>query len=346
MKLGGGQIERFLRQPDRSTVLVYGPDQGLVRERVLRLIATVVDDPPDPFRAQRARRRPRCAAIPAACSTRPASLCLLGGRRVVRLRQAGDQATAACRALLQIEPLEALVVIDAGELAAELVAAAADRGRPQRRSAALLSRRGPRPRRARSTGCSPSTASRPRPRRAPSWSSISAPIAASPAARSPSWRSIGEPAARRRRVTLEAAATHGRRQRGARSRRSGACRGRGRCARSSSAASTACSARAQSPVRLVRALAIHFTRLHQLALQGRSRRAARGRWSSARSRRSTSAARRRSARRCGAGRRSAPRQPSGACSPPRSAARPPAGRTTALCRRAALGVCLEARRGA
>jgi DNA polymerase III subunit delta len=44
------------------------------------------------------------------------TLCLMGGRRVVRLRQAGDQATAACRALLALDPLEALVVIDAGEL--------------------------------------------------------------------------------------------------------------------------------------------------------------------------------------------------------------------------------------
>ena len=117
MKLVGGQIERFLRRPDRSTVLVYGPDQGLVRERVLRLIATAVDDPSDPFRVSELGAD-LVRSDPGRLLDEARSLCLLGGRRVVRLRQAGDLATAGCRALLQIEPLEALVVIDAGELAA------------------------------------------------------------------------------------------------------------------------------------------------------------------------------------------------------------------------------------
>ena len=45
VKLVGGQVERFLRQPDLPVVLVYGPDQGLVRERAERLIAAVLDDP-------------------------------------------------------------------------------------------------------------------------------------------------------------------------------------------------------------------------------------------------------------------------------------------------------------
>jgi DNA polymerase-3 subunit delta len=119
MKLSGGQAERFCRRPDPAcpVILVHGPDEGLVRERVERLIRTVLDDPRDPFRSSelsldQVKSEPACLADEAR------SLCLLGGRRVIRLRQATDQATAACRNLLALNPIEALVVIDAGELAA------------------------------------------------------------------------------------------------------------------------------------------------------------------------------------------------------------------------------------
>ena len=119
MKLTGGQAERFCRRPDPAypVILVHGPDDGLVRERVERLIRTVLDDPKDPFRTSevsvdRLRSEPSCLADEAR------SLCLLGGRRVIRLRQATDQASAACRNLLSLGTIEALVVIDAGELAA------------------------------------------------------------------------------------------------------------------------------------------------------------------------------------------------------------------------------------
>ena len=119
MKLAGAQVERFLRRPDPATpvVLIHGADEGLVRERVERLIATVLDDPRDPFRASELGVE-LLRAEPARLADEARALCLLGGRRVVRLRQASDQATAACRALLALESIEALVVIDAGELAA------------------------------------------------------------------------------------------------------------------------------------------------------------------------------------------------------------------------------------
>ena len=96
-------------------VLVYGPDQGLVRERVERLIGAVLDDPQDPFRLSELSADV-VRGDPGRLLDEARALCLVGGRRVVRLRQASDQATAACRALLALEPLEALVVIDAGEL--------------------------------------------------------------------------------------------------------------------------------------------------------------------------------------------------------------------------------------
>jgi DNA polymerase III subunit delta len=119
VKLTGGQAERFLRRPDPATpvVLVHGPDEGLVRERVERLIRTELDDPKDPFRASELDVD-AVRTDPARLADEARSLCLLGGRRVVRLRQASDQAAAACRALLALERIDALVVIDAGELGA------------------------------------------------------------------------------------------------------------------------------------------------------------------------------------------------------------------------------------
>jgi DNA polymerase III subunit delta len=117
MKLGGQPLERFLRQPSpgQPVVLVYGPDQGLVRERVERLLAAVLADPKDPFRLSELSAD-AVRADPGRLLDEARALCLVGGRRVVRIRQAGDQVTAACRHLLGLETLDALVVIDAGEL--------------------------------------------------------------------------------------------------------------------------------------------------------------------------------------------------------------------------------------
>jgi DNA polymerase-3 subunit delta len=119
MKLSGGQIERFCRRPDPAypVVLVHGADEGLVRERVERLIRTVLDDPKDPFRTSEVSVD-QLRSEPSRLADEARSLCLLGGRRVIRLRQASDQASAACRILLGLATIEALVVIDAGELAA------------------------------------------------------------------------------------------------------------------------------------------------------------------------------------------------------------------------------------
>ena len=117
MRLTAGQVEGFLRRPDprATTILVYGPDEGLVRERVERLIAGVLDDPHDPFRASELALD-AVRSEPARLADEARALTLTGGRRVVRLRQASDLATPAVRLLLAQQRVEALVVIDAGDL--------------------------------------------------------------------------------------------------------------------------------------------------------------------------------------------------------------------------------------
>ena len=46
-----GDFESYLAKPGakQPIALIYGPDAGLVRERVEALIAKAVDDPRDPF---------------------------------------------------------------------------------------------------------------------------------------------------------------------------------------------------------------------------------------------------------------------------------------------------------
>ena len=96
MKLEPRRIEAFLRDPgDARVVLLFGVDVGLVRERALRLVRAVAGSADDPFRVVELERD----GIPD-IATEMASLPLTGGRRVVRLRDAGDAAVDAVQAVL------------------------------------------------------------------------------------------------------------------------------------------------------------------------------------------------------------------------------------------------------
>ncbi len=119
MKLKPAAVEGFLARPDPRivTVLLYGPDAGLVAERGRRLAAGVVDDLRDPFRvselsADDLRERPGRLVEEAQ------ALCLMGGRRLVRVRDAADLATTAVRDLLALPAQEGFVVLEAGDLPA------------------------------------------------------------------------------------------------------------------------------------------------------------------------------------------------------------------------------------
>ncbi len=119
MKIANPRSDAFVAKPDPAVraVLLYGPDAGLVRERADRLCRTVVADLGDPFRV--------VELLPAALRDDPARLldeaaqiALTGGRRVVRLRDAGDAAAAPLETFLASGAGDALVVVEAGELAA------------------------------------------------------------------------------------------------------------------------------------------------------------------------------------------------------------------------------------
>ena len=117
MKIAAGRVEGFLKSPDGNAraILVYGPDSGLVRERLDRLVKSVVADPRDPFRI--AELTPaRLREDPARLADEAAAIALTGGRRAVVVRDAGDAVTATVAAFLADPKGDALVVIEGGEL--------------------------------------------------------------------------------------------------------------------------------------------------------------------------------------------------------------------------------------
>ncbi len=122
MKLTGARAEAFLRRPDAATraVLLYGPDAGLVRERADSMARTVCPDLADPFRVADLPAA-ALAADPARLADEAAQISLMGGRRVIRVRDAGDAlAPLFLRFLADAAgPAgETLVVVEAGDLPA------------------------------------------------------------------------------------------------------------------------------------------------------------------------------------------------------------------------------------
>lgn len=125
MKITGARIRKFLGEatPGMVSVLVYGPDRGLARERADALARHVVDDPADPFRVAHLGAA-QIKDDPARLSDEAAALSLIGGRRVVRITEATDGLTALFKDFLKTAPSlpggpgseGALVVVEAGEL--------------------------------------------------------------------------------------------------------------------------------------------------------------------------------------------------------------------------------------
>lgn len=117
MKLTGAKAEAFLKAPDPAmrAVLVFGPDSGLVRERVTRLVKSVVADPSDPFRV--AELSPSILKDdPARLADEAAAMALTGGRRVVVVRDAGDTVSSLFQGFLANPMGDALVVVEAADL--------------------------------------------------------------------------------------------------------------------------------------------------------------------------------------------------------------------------------------
>jgi DNA polymerase-3 subunit delta len=88
VKLQPSQVRTFLRDPGKTRiVLLYGDDLGMIRERAEALVRLVAGSLDDPFRVTELARED-IKHLP----DEAAGLSLMGGRRVVRVREATDAA--------------------------------------------------------------------------------------------------------------------------------------------------------------------------------------------------------------------------------------------------------------
>ncbi|WP_170920978.1 DNA polymerase III subunit delta [Enhydrobacter aerosaccus] len=117
MKIEPRQAEAFLKKPDAKirAVVIYGNDDGLVAERGSLLAKTVCEDLKDPFRVVDIGGDV-LKADPARLADEFSAMSLMGGRRVIRVRPAGEESVAALENLIAAGAGDALVVLEAGNL--------------------------------------------------------------------------------------------------------------------------------------------------------------------------------------------------------------------------------------
>ena len=110
-------VDRFIARPDAGMpiVLVYGPDAGLVRERVDALVRASVDDPNDPFALARIEGE-ELAANPARLIEEAHTVPLFGGRRAVLVKANSRNIAAALEPVIASPSNDCRVIIEAGDL--------------------------------------------------------------------------------------------------------------------------------------------------------------------------------------------------------------------------------------
>jgi DNA polymerase-3 subunit delta len=112
------EADRYVATPPKALTiaLVYGPDAGLVQERAEKLLKSVVPDLTDPFNVADLNES-TLVADPARLADEAAAISMMGGRRVVRVRGAGNDLAELFESFMDDPKGDALVVIEAGDLA-------------------------------------------------------------------------------------------------------------------------------------------------------------------------------------------------------------------------------------
>jgi DNA polymerase-3 subunit delta len=115
-------VDAFVARPDpaRRVVLVFGPDAGLVSERVTAILKVSVDDVNDPFALARLDGE-ELAAEPSRLIEEALTMPLFGGRRAVWVKAGSRNIAPAVEALLGADifntgATQCRVVIEAGDL--------------------------------------------------------------------------------------------------------------------------------------------------------------------------------------------------------------------------------------
>jgi len=121
VKINANKVDGFIRSinPEVRAVLVYGPDVGLVRERIKSLSEVIVEDPSDPFYISEFASS-SLAKDPVRLIDEVLAVSFGGGRRVLVVHDGGDDLAGAISSVLDNQaaghPLAALVIVGAGNL--------------------------------------------------------------------------------------------------------------------------------------------------------------------------------------------------------------------------------------
>jgi DNA polymerase III subunit delta len=117
VKIEPRQAEAFLKKPDPKIrgVVIYGNDDGLIAERAQQLAKSVCEDLKDPFRVVDIAGEV-LKGDPARLADEFGAMSLMGGRRVIRVRPAGEESAAALENLVAAPAGDALIVIEGGNL--------------------------------------------------------------------------------------------------------------------------------------------------------------------------------------------------------------------------------------
>lgn len=112
------EAERALRSlgKDVRVVLIYGPDHGLVSERAGSLVSQHLAEGSDPFQLVRLDGAD-VAADPLKLADEANTIGLFGGQRAIRVSATSRSLTAAVEPLLATPPVDALIVLEGGDLA-------------------------------------------------------------------------------------------------------------------------------------------------------------------------------------------------------------------------------------
>ena len=117
MKITFRDIESFVKKPNPAArvILVYGPDDGLMRERAKTMGQTVVPDYNDPFNVA-VLSTDLLAEDPARLSDEANAMSMMGGPRLIRVEDATDKLTTLVKDYLASPNDNALIILEAGNL--------------------------------------------------------------------------------------------------------------------------------------------------------------------------------------------------------------------------------------
>ena len=117
MKLTWKQIDPFIKLPDPKArvVLIYGPDDGLMRERARMIGKTVTPDLDDPFNVT-TLTIDQLNETPSLLNDEANALSMMGGVRLIRISSGSDKITIIVKNYLEDPSPDNLVIIEAGDL--------------------------------------------------------------------------------------------------------------------------------------------------------------------------------------------------------------------------------------